>query len=88
MTTRSAVYLAANVRAHRTKLGMSQKDFAEYISWPQSRISEVENANADKWLSYIDKLADAMGVDTHSLLRPRKLADKLQAKLEKISANA
>ena len=87
MTTPSAVYLAANVRAIRERLGLTQKDYANSIGWEQSRLSEIENASSDKWLSYIDRLADAMGISTYLLLKPRKLTEKLERKLEEIQEN-
>lgn len=87
MTTPSAVYLAANVRAIRERIGLTQKDFADSIGWEQSRVSEIENASADKWLSYLDRLAAAMGVSTYILIKPRKLSEKLQRKLDEINSS-
>ena len=83
VTTESSIYLAANVRAYRERRGISQISLAEEIGWEQSRLSEIENANADRKLSYVDELSRALGVPVHELLRkpkqlPEKLADKLK----------
>ena len=56
-----------NVRQYRMKLGLSQEKFAEKCGLHRTYISDIECFRRSISLDNIQKLADALGVETFQL---------------------
>lgn len=56
-----------NVRKYRTALGISQEKFAELCGLHRTYISDVERFQRSISLSNIQKIADALGIETFKL---------------------
>ncbi|MGP1434685.1 MAG: helix-turn-helix domain-containing protein [Catonella sp.] len=57
----------SNVRYYRTKMGVSQEKFAEMCGLHRTYISDIERFNRSISLDNIQKIADAIGIDTYKL---------------------
>ena len=58
---------ANNVKKYRTDLGLSQEAFAEKCSLHRTYISAVECCRRSISLENIQRIADALGVETYKL---------------------
>lgn len=58
---------AANVRKYRTALGLSQEAFAAKCGMHRTYISAVECCRRSISLENIQRIADALGVETYKL---------------------
>ena len=56
-----------NVRQYRMKLGLSQEKFAEKCGLHRTYISDIECFRRSLSLDNIQKIADALGVETFQL---------------------
>lgn len=56
-----------NVRRYRIKLGISQEKFAELCGLHRTYISDIERFQRSIALDNIQKIADALGVETYKL---------------------
>ena len=56
-----------NLRKYRTCLGVSQEKFAEMCGLHRTYISDVERFQRSISLENIQKIADALGVETYKL---------------------
>lgn len=56
-----------NVRQYRMKLGLSQEKFAEKCGLHRTYISDIECFRRSISLDNIQKIADALGVETFQL---------------------
>lgn len=56
-----------NVRKYRTELGISQEKFAEMCGLHRTYISDIERFQRSISLDNIQKIADALGIDTFKL---------------------
>lgn len=56
-----------NVRYYRTQLGVSQEKFAELCGLHRTYISDIERFNRSISLENIQKIADALKIDTYKL---------------------
>lgn len=56
-----------NVRKYRTAKGVSQEKFAELCGLHRTYISDIECFRRSISLDNIQKIADALGVETHRL---------------------
>lgn len=56
-----------NVRKYRIKLGLSQEKFAEKCGLHRTYISDIECFRRSISLDNIQKIADALGVETFQL---------------------
>ena len=56
-----------NVKKHRTRLGLSQEKFAEKCGLHRTYISDIECFRRSISLENIQKIADALGVETFQL---------------------
>lgn len=56
-----------NVRKYRRKLGLSQEKFAEKCGLHRTYISDIECFHRSISLDNIQKIADALGVETYLL---------------------
>ena len=56
-----------NVRQYRMKLGLSQEKFAEKCGLHRTYISDIECFRRSISLDNIQKIADALGVETYKL---------------------
>ena len=56
-----------NVRYYRTKLGVSQEKFGEMCNLHRTYISDIERFNRSISLDNIQKIADALKIDTYKL---------------------
>ena len=57
----------SNVKKYRTELGVSQEKFAEMCGLHRTYISAVECYRRSISLENIQRIADALGVDTYKL---------------------
>lgn len=57
----------SNVRYYRTQMGVSQEKFAELCGLHRTYISDIERFNRSISLENIQKIADAIGIDTYKL---------------------
>ena len=58
---------ADNVRYYRTQAGLSQEDFAEKCGLYRTYISAVECYRRSISLENIQRIADALGIETYKL---------------------
>ena len=65
-----AVILGANVERLRVKAGMDISTFARVAGITRPTVYKVEGGFSDLKLSYIKKIADALGVGIIELLTP------------------
>jgi transcriptional regulator, XRE family protein len=56
-----------NVRFYRTKMGVSQEKFGEMCNLHRTYISDIERFNRSISLENIQKIADALEIDTYKL---------------------
>ena len=56
-----------NLRKYRNKLGVSQEKFAEMCGLHRTYISDVERFQRSIALDNVQKIADALGIDTYKL---------------------
>lgn len=59
-----------NVRKFRKEIGISQEKLAELSGLHRTYISDIERFQRSISLENIQKLADALGVDTYRLFLP------------------
>ena len=55
------------MRYYRTKLGVSQEKFGEMCNLHRTYISDIERFNRSISLDNIQKIADALKIDTYKL---------------------
>lgn len=60
--------LAASIRAHRLRNGLSQRQLATRMSVPRTYVSKIENEKATPTLSSLERLARALEVTVPDLL--------------------
>lgn len=58
---------SSNLRKHRISLGISQEAFAEKAGLHRTYISAIERGKRSISLDNIQKIADALGVETYLL---------------------
>lgn len=58
---------ADNLKMYRRQLGLSQEDFAEKAGLHRTYISAIEREKRSISLDNIQKIADALGIDTYQL---------------------
>lgn len=58
---------AQNVRYYRERLGISQEDFAEKCGLHRTYISAIERQKRNISLNNIQKIADALDIETYLL---------------------
>lgn len=63
---------ADNLKMYRRQLGLSQEDFAEKAGLHRTYISAVEREKRSISLDNIQKIADALGIDTYRLFVENK----------------
>jgi len=63
---------ALNVRKYRTSIGLSQEAFAEKAGLHRTYISAVEREKRSIALDNVQKIADALGVETYLLFVEEK----------------
>ena len=56
-----------NLRKYRNELGVSQEKFAEMCGLHRTYISDVERFRRSIALDNVQKIADALGVETYKL---------------------
>lgn len=56
-----------NLRTYRNKLGVSQEKFAEMCGLHRTYISDVERFKRSIALENVQKIADALGIETYEL---------------------
>ena len=56
-----------NLRTYRNKLGVSQEKFAEMCGLHCTYISDVERFKRSIALENVQKIADALGIETYKL---------------------
>lgn len=56
-----------NLRKYRENIGVSQEKFAEMCSLHRTYISDVERFQRSISLNNVQKIADALGVETYKL---------------------
>ena len=63
---------ADNLKMYRRQLGLSQEDFAEKAGLHRTYISAVERKKRSISLDNIQKIADALEIDTYKLFQENK----------------
>ncbi|HWR31867.1 MAG TPA: helix-turn-helix transcriptional regulator [Negativicutes bacterium] len=58
---------SSNLKKYRNRLGLSQEDFAEKAGLHRTYISAIECGKRSISLDNIQKIADALGIDTYLL---------------------
>ena len=58
-----------NVRKYRNKLGISQEKLAEKCGLHRTYISDIERFKRSISLDNIQKIADALGIETYKLFK-------------------
>ena len=61
------VVFGENLRKYREKRGVSQEKFAEMCGLHRTYISDVERFKRSISLNNIQKIADALGIETYKL---------------------
>lgn len=56
-----------NLRYYRNKMGVSQEKFADMCNLHRTYISDIECFNRNISLENIQKIADAIGIETYKL---------------------
>lgn len=56
-----------NLRTYRNKLGVSQEKFAEMCGLHRTYISDIERFKRSIALENVQKIADALGIETYKL---------------------
>ena len=56
-----------NLRKYRTALGVSQEKFAEMCGLHRTYISDIERFQRSIALDNVQKIADALGIETYKL---------------------
>lgn len=56
-----------NLRYYRNKMGVSQEKFGEMCDLHRTYISDIERFNRSISLENIQKIADALGIETYKL---------------------
>lgn len=64
-------YIAANVRRLRERKGLRQEDLAVLCGWDFRHIQRIEAGDVNS-ISALVQVADALGVQPQTLLRPTK----------------
>lgn len=57
----------SNLRYYRSQMGVSQEKFAEMCGLHRTYISDIERFNRSISLENIQKVADAIGIETYKL---------------------
>jgi transcriptional regulator with XRE-family HTH domain len=63
---------ADNLKMYRRQLGLSQEDFAEKAGLHRTYISAIERERRSISLDNIQKIADALEIDTYRLFQENK----------------
>ena len=63
---------ADNLKMYRRQLGLSQEDFAEKAGLHRTYISAIEREKRSISLDNIQKIADALEIDTYRLFKENK----------------
>lgn len=70
--------IGSRVRAARTELGITQKDFADQIGTNQSHLSDIETGrHPDFRISTLIKIAEALGIPISCLIDPSPIGELL-----------
>jgi transcriptional regulator with XRE-family HTH domain len=64
--------LASNLRTQRQRLHLSQEALADLAGLHRTYVSQVERTVVNVSLDNISRLAQALGVDVHLLLKPQR----------------
>ena len=59
----------ANLRKYRTKNGLSQEQFAEICGLHRTYISDIECFQRNVSLENVQRIADALGIESYKLLQ-------------------
>ena len=62
--------LGVNLRVRRTRLAMSQEEFAELLGVHRTYYGGIERAERNLTLRSVERIAQILEVDAHELLRP------------------
>lgn len=64
-----------NVRKYRSQLGLSQEKFAEICNLHRTYISAIECHRRSISLENIQRIADALGIETYKLFMENEIDD-------------
>ena len=64
--------LAANVRYHRKRLGLSQEEFADKCGLHRTYIGGIERRERNITLTTLERIATALGLSVAALFAPLK----------------
>jgi len=80
-------YIAANVRRHRSKLGLTQTMLAEAANLDMRFVQKVESASSNIGVWVLLQLADALGVPPGALMRPAVMPAKARGRPKRPSTD-
>jgi transcriptional regulator with XRE-family HTH domain len=66
-------HLAANLKAARAARGLTQEDVADKSDLSVAYISLLERGGRNAPLNTVERIADAIGVEPHTLLAPPRM---------------
>jgi transcriptional regulator with XRE-family HTH domain len=64
--------LGENLRSHRLRLGRSQEQLSEDLGVHRTYVGSIERGERNLSLQSVERLAEALGVETLELLTPRR----------------
>jgi transcriptional regulator with XRE-family HTH domain len=71
--------VAANLKAHRLKLGFSQEELAHRAGVHRTYVGSVERAERNVSIDNIERFATALGVDLIDMVRLRRRSTAARA---------
>lgn len=77
--------IGRNIRTHRQRIGMKQKDLAEIINVSDQHISHIETGRTKLSLSSLVAISNALQVDCNTLLGTTLTAAKKTVLLQKLT---
>jgi transcriptional regulator with XRE-family HTH domain len=75
-TWKIMAWLAENLKAIRTRKGLSQQDVADAVGVSFPRISEIENGKGNPRIQTLERIASSLGVKVNDLISDPKKSRK------------
>lgn len=69
-------FLAANIRRHRERAGMTQAELADAASMELRYVQTLESGRANPTATTIIRVADALDISPGALFRPARLTPR------------
>lgn len=79
--------LGSNIKKARNKIGLTQKELAQQLGLAEITIRQYETDKRQPKLDFLDKIADALGVDVWDLYNNYSLPAKEVSAIHKAAEN-